>query len=588
MKQGRRQAKRNLIAFVAKSKEVSTLKFQGLCLNIILCYLIVSVFLLMTASTGAAYTITVDGSGGADYTKIQEAVDNANDTDTVIVHSGIYSENILINKPLTLKPADNNSNIIIKATNSSNYIFHIRSSNTSITGFNLTGETGSKLRSGIYLDNVKHCQISGNSISNVKDGILLSSSRENNIEGNSLYSNGLHGINISGSDNNIISKNRVFSNRYGIIVESSNSNLISGNNASLNENYGIALFKTNESIVKENIATGNRHGICLTSSFNNKIENNSAFKNTLSGSVVWDSEANRLENNNFSFNGDSGLTLLHENSNNRVVNNEISHNNNGIYSRSDGALILNNTINSNDKYGILLIHTEDNIIENNTLLDNEKGIETKKLSENRISSNTIDDRLTTRKLISAFLILIVIGTAYYLKKESLILKALKVLLIAAIVLILAILAWYFPFESSLYESSVEINNIQWADTASINESYTGGNLSMDLAYLEKYAYPPDSGEGPETDALPVDVRISSMSAESTLGDYTLLHEEPLTLEYSETYRYSHLLDLEKEKQHKVLVEIFTERFYEYPNTAYGDSSRELIGLAVTDVDLKRN
>ena len=111
---------------------------------------------------------------------------------------------------------------------------------------------------------------------------------------------------------------------------------------------------------------------------------------------------------------------------------------------------------------------------------------------------------------------------------------------------------------------------------------------MDLAYLEKYKYPPDSGKGPETDILPVDIRISSMSAESTLGDYTMLHEEPLTLEYSETYRYSHLLDLENEKQHKVLIEIFTERYYEYPNPAYGDSSRELIGLAVTDIDLKRN
>ncbi len=542
----------------------------------------------MTAGTGAAGTITVDDSGGADYTSIQDAVDNANDTDIVIVHSGIYSENILINKPLTLKPADNDSNVIIKATNSSNYIFQIRSSNTSITGFNLTGEIGSKLRSGIYLDNVKHCQISDNSISNVEDGILLSSSRENNIEDNSLFSNGLHGINISGSDNNIISRNKVFSNRYGIIVESSNSNLISGNNASFNENYGIALFNTNESIVKENIAAGNKHGICLTSSFDNKIENNSAVRNTLSGSVVWDSEANRLENNDFSFNGDSGLTLLHKNSNNRVVNNEISHNNNGIYSRSDGALILNNTINSNDRYGILLIYTEDNIIENNTLLDNEKGIETKKLSENRISSNTIDDRLTIRKLISAFLILIIIGTAYFLKKESLILKALKVLLIAAIVLILAILAWYFPFESGLYESSVEVNNIQWTDTASINESYTRGKLTMDFAYLEKYAYSPSSGDGSETETLPVDVRISSMSAASTLGGYALLHEEPLTLEYSETYRYSHLLDLEKEKQHKVLVEIFTERYYEYPNPAYGDSNRELIGLAVTDVDLKRN
>ena len=233
---------------------------------------------------------------------------------------------------------------------------------------------------------------------------------------------------------------------------------------------------------------------------------------------MWNSEANRLENNNFSFNGDSGLTLLHENKNNRVVNNEISHNNNGIYSRSNGALILNNTINSNDKYGIVLIYTKGNIIENNTLLNNEKGIEIEKLSENQISSNTVDDRLNTRKLISVFLILIVIGTAYYLRKKSLMLKALKVLLITAIVLILATLIWYFSFESSLDENNIEINNIQWTDTVSINESYARGKLSMDLTYLEKYVYPSKFGESSETDSLPVDVHISSMSAASTLGD----------------------------------------------------------------------
>ena len=235
-------------------------------INIILMILLLTILIIPVSAK-----VITTGFKNADYTSIQEAVDNANDTDIIIVHSGIYSENILINKPLTLKPADNDSNVIIKGTNSSNYIFHIKASNTSITGFNLKGETGSKLSSGMYLDNVKHCQISGNSISNVKDGILLSSSQENNIEDNYLFSNYLHGINISGSDNNSISKNRVFSNLYGIIVESSNSNIIVRNNASLNESYGIALFKTNKSIVNDSIVTGNKHGICLTSSFNNKI-----------------------------------------------------------------------------------------------------------------------------------------------------------------------------------------------------------------------------------------------------------------------------------------------------------------------------
>ena len=547
--------------------------------------ILITLLLFFSITPVSAEVITV-GVKNADYTSIQDAIDNSNDTDIIIVYSGVYSENLLINKSLTLKTADNSSfNVTVKAPNSSNHIFHISSSNTSIVGFNLTAENGSKLRSGIYLDNATYCQISNNSISNVEDGILLSSSRENKIEGNSLFSNSLHGINVSGSNNNFINNNTFFNNRYGIIVESSDNNIISRNNASLNENYGIALFRTNDSIVKENIAAENKHGICLTSSFNNEIENNSAVNNTLTGSVVWDSGANRLGNNNFSFNRDSGLTLLHTNKNNRILNNELSHNKNGIYSRGDGALIRNNTINSNDKYGILLIYTTGNIVENNTLLNNEKGIRTEKLSENQISSNTIDDRLTANKLIPAFLILIIIGTVFYLKKESLLLKALKILLIVFVLLILAIVVWYFPFESGLPENNVEINNINWIDNGAINDSYVRGNLSMDFVYLHKNSQSLNLGEDPETDILPVYVRISSMSAASTLGDYTPLYEEPLTLEYSEPYHYSHLLDLEKEKQRNVLVEIYTKTYYEYPNPVYGDSNWELTGVAVRDINL---
>ncbi|HDN50977.1 MAG TPA: hypothetical protein ENG06_04290, partial [Thermoplasmatales archaeon] len=39
----------------------------------------------------------VGGSGPNNYTKIQDAIDNASDGDTVFVFNGIYYENVLIN-----------------------------------------------------------------------------------------------------------------------------------------------------------------------------------------------------------------------------------------------------------------------------------------------------------------------------------------------------------------------------------------------------------------------------------------------------------------------------------------------------------
>ena len=49
-----------------------------------------------------ATTIYVDANGGADYTKIQDAIDNASDSDTVFVYNGTYYENLVVNKKIGL------------------------------------------------------------------------------------------------------------------------------------------------------------------------------------------------------------------------------------------------------------------------------------------------------------------------------------------------------------------------------------------------------------------------------------------------------------------------------------------------------
>ncbi|WP_048063273.1 right-handed parallel beta-helix repeat-containing protein [Methanococcoides burtonii] len=511
---------------------------------------------MIPASAGV---ITV-GFKDADYNSIQNAVDNASIGDLIVIQSGIYSENVLINKPLTLKTVDNNSlSTIIQSTNSSNHIFHIISSNTSIIGFKLTAKAENRPLSGIYIDDVDHCLIQNNTISNVEDGILLSSSHENEIEGNSLFSNNLHGISISNSNNNTISENKLFSNRYGIIVQSSSYNTISNNNASANENYGIALFNANGSAVKENIATKNKYGICLTSAFDNKVENNNVVTNIFSGAILWKSEDNTLENNNLSFNRDSGLSFVTQNRNNEILNNEISYNN---------------------RYGIFLNSNEGNIIKNNTLINNEKGIQVKKAADNHLSANTINDRLTLQKLMYSFLILISIGMAFYLKKKSLLLKSMVILTIVALVVFLGIIAWYFPFESGIRDN-VEITNFQWVASETINENYTRGKLSMDLVYNNKDAYPLILGN-----TVPIDIRISSRAV-NTSEDFSLLYKKSLTLEYLETYRYNPLLDFKNEEQN-VLVEIYTKRYYEYPNPVYGDTSWEQIGMAVANINPNRS
>ena len=66
----------------------------------------------ITLPTAKGDTLYVGGSGEGNYSKIQDAIDNSSNGDTVYVYNGIYYEFILINKQITLRGEDKNNTII--------------------------------------------------------------------------------------------------------------------------------------------------------------------------------------------------------------------------------------------------------------------------------------------------------------------------------------------------------------------------------------------------------------------------------------------------------------------------------------------
>ena len=54
------------------------------------------------SSHGKGRTLYVGGTGPNNYTKIQDAINDANDGDTIFVYSGVYKENLIINKTINL------------------------------------------------------------------------------------------------------------------------------------------------------------------------------------------------------------------------------------------------------------------------------------------------------------------------------------------------------------------------------------------------------------------------------------------------------------------------------------------------------
>ena len=94
---------------------------------------------------------------GKSYSSIQAAIDDPStrDGDTIEVESGNYTENIILNKRLTLRPISG-GNVVVCSLDSSIPVFTVTGdgSGSVIDGFTITGGYY-----GVYLDSVHDCII---------------------------------------------------------------------------------------------------------------------------------------------------------------------------------------------------------------------------------------------------------------------------------------------------------------------------------------------------------------------------------------------------------------------------------------------
>lgn len=176
-------------------------------------------------------TIYVDDSGGSDFIKIQDAIDSANESDTIYVYAGNYYENIIINKTINLKGAGFGYTFLYG--DSSDHTIKIFSDDVEISGFNIQNNRVSF--SSLFLYSISDCIIRNNIISKSGNGIYLINSQENIIDNNLIEKNNI-GIYLSNSDINYIKSNTIKNNNAnGIFINSeSNNNIIYINHFSNN------------------------------------------------------------------------------------------------------------------------------------------------------------------------------------------------------------------------------------------------------------------------------------------------------------------------------------------------------------------
>jgi len=287
--------------------------FYRLVLLIFILVLLASVLPLGVTKVEAAPAIIYVPD---DYSSIQAAVDAASPGDTIIVRDDSYTENIDVDKNLTIQSENGPASTIIHAANSVDDVFRVTADYVNISGFTVQGVTGIG-NFAIYLGGdtigVVGCNITNNNIVYNSRGILLNHSSYNTITNNTANSNTIHGIQLIYSSNNSITNNTIIlSNNYGIGVNDSNDNDITDNNISDN-NHGIFMVgSSNNNIMHNNINSNDRYGIILSDSSNNYVYLNN-FIDNIEGNVNPDDLTNTWnspEQITYAYNGSNYTNYL--------------------------------------------------------------------------------------------------------------------------------------------------------------------------------------------------------------------------------------------------------------------------------------
>jgi len=356
---------------------------------------------------GAAGVITVDDSGGAMYTSIQAAIDDAGPGDEIHVDSGTYIENVNVDKQLTLI-GEGADKVTVQAVSSDDHVFHVTANWVNISGFKVTGATDYYM-SGIYLYSVNNCNISENTLSNNYHGIVLWYYSNNNMLQNNNASNNDNGIHLSHSSHNTLTNNIANSNNeWGIYLAESGDNTLINNRMSDNT-YNFDVYVRNSIDYPQNIDTSNtvdeKPIYYWVDQQDKQIPNDAGFvgvvnstnitvrdlvlTNNYKGVLFIYADNSSIENVTTldNFNG----IYMWRSSNNMLQNNNASNNYDGIHlSYSNGNTLTNNTANSNNGWGIgLLYSSNNNMLQSNAVSNNGIGIGIKQAYNNILYHNNL-------------------------------------------------------------------------------------------------------------------------------------------------------------------------------------------------------
>jgi parallel beta-helix repeat protein len=340
------------------------MKTERFFLHTIICgFLIVLAIFISLQATGKI--ITVDDDGPADYSRIQYAVENSTNGDTIQVNSGYYSENIVINKQIQLN-GENASTTIIDGVSHEEIVIDIQADGVRIQGFTITGgEYGIEVmsQSDVF---VQDCFVVENRVGIFFHYYTMNCEIRNctisNNEGSGIYLN-------QNTDQCNVSNNVIEENGYGISIQSRcrENNIrscIIRNNTKDGIRFSSIPYPQYDHVIRDcEISNNSDIGIYIPSTTwyteicGNRFINNSIFleqtarlfeDNYVNGKPLYYGN----EEDSKTIDGDYGAIILKSSSNITISNMAFSHCDYGITLIGSRNCTIENVTFKNSTYGV--------------------------------------------------------------------------------------------------------------------------------------------------------------------------------------------------------------------------------------------
>jgi len=304
------------------------------------------------------------------YGTIQEAIDNADEDDTIIVSPGTYKESIEIDKRLTVQGQDK-STTIIDGMGGGNAVW-ITADDVVFSDFTVINGSvnGINCYDGTFISD---CII----YKNVWNGIWSSGDSGVSIVNCTIYGNDDDGVDISDSNDMRVENVISYNNKFGIRIQNTDDARILNCDTYDNSDDGIHLAHSDYAqIIDCDSYNNSDKGLYLGESNHARIENCDVWNSGNDGIYIWYSIYAQIEDSDSHHNGDEGFQIDYSDYAKMMGCKTYNNSDEGALIQYTKILCIKDFESCNNDLGTYLYYTHFVNICNSTYYNNRRGLYT--------------------------------------------------------------------------------------------------------------------------------------------------------------------------------------------------------------------